>query len=76
MDGGECGSRPCWYSSEREEVFVLADAIQLKQQKATRGEAGAEPRPQRAMVHVNTGVTLVPGKGGCLSAVKFTGTKS
>jgi hypothetical protein len=48
-----------WYDVHSEEVLVLTDAIQVKQQKATRGQAVGKLAEEPAHKRVNTDVWLV-----------------
>lgn len=55
-----------WYDAETEEVLVLADGIQVKQQKATRPRAGQERSAceKRETVRVNTDVIMIERAAG------------
>jgi hypothetical protein len=55
-----------WYDAEAEEILVLADGIQVKQQKATRVRAGQERSAgeKRATVRVNTDVLMIERAAG------------
>lgn len=55
-----------WYDAEAEEVLVLADGIQVKQQKATRQRAGQERSAceKRETVRVNTDVLMIERRAG------------
>lgn len=55
-----------WYDAEAEEVLVLADGIQVKQQKATRRRAGQERSAceKRETVRVNTDVLMMERAAG------------
>lgn len=55
-----------WYDAEAEEVLVLADGIQVKQQKATRPRAGQERSAcePRETVRVNTDVLMIERAAG------------
>jgi hypothetical protein len=48
-----------WYDAHSEEVLVLTDAIQVKQQKARRGQGAGTPEEKRVRKRVNTDVWLV-----------------
>jgi hypothetical protein len=48
-----------WYDPQSEEVLLLMDAIQVKQQKANRGQGADKPTGERATQHVHTEVWLV-----------------
>lgn len=55
-----------WYDSQRPEVLVLSDAIQVKQQKPRRYRSDQRPaeEPGRERVRVNTDVWMVQRAGG------------
>lgn len=55
-----------WYDAEAEEVLVLADGIQVKQQKATRPRAGQDRAAceKRETVRVNTDVLMIERAAG------------
>lgn len=57
----ETAAGVAWYDSQRPEVLVLSDAIQVKQQKPRRYRAAQKPaeEPQRERVRVNTDVWMV-----------------
>jgi len=48
-----------WYDAHSDEVLVLTDAIQVKQQKARRGKGADNPEEEQAHKRVNTDVWLV-----------------
>ena len=48
-----------WYDPQSEEVLLLTDAIQVKQQKARRGQGADKPALERATKRVHTEVWLV-----------------
>ena len=48
-----------WYDPQSEEVLLLTDAIQVKQQKASRGQGADTPTGARATKRVHTEVWLV-----------------
>jgi hypothetical protein len=48
-----------WYDPQSEEVLLLTDAIQVKQQKASRGQRADKPPVERATKRVHTDVWLV-----------------
>lgn len=50
-----------WYDSQKPEVLVLSDAIQVKQQKPRRYRSAQKPaeEPQRERVRVNTDIWMV-----------------
>src|SRR3989442_1266468 len=48
-----------WYDAHSEEVLVLTDAIQVKQQKARRGKEADSPEEEQACKRVSTDVWLV-----------------
>ena len=48
-----------WYDPQREEVLVLTDAIQVKQQKAHRDKGVVQPASEPETKRVNTDVWLV-----------------
>ena len=48
-----------WYDPQSEEVLLLTDAIQVKQQKASRGQGADTPTGERATQRVHTEVWLV-----------------
>ena len=45
-----------WYDPQSEEVLLLTDAIQVKQQKARRGQGADKPALERATKRVHTEV--------------------
>src|SRR5438874_5443609 len=55
----EVMSQVDWYDPQSEEVLVLTDAIQVKQQKASRGQGADKPTGERATKRVHTEVWLV-----------------
>src|SRR3989441_9915582 len=48
-----------WYDPQSEEVLLLTDAIQVKQQKASRGQGADKPTLERETKRVHTEVWLV-----------------
>ena len=48
-----------WYDAHSEEVLVLTDAIQVKQQKARREKEAGKPKEERGRAWVSTNVWLV-----------------
>jgi hypothetical protein len=48
-----------WYDPQSEEVLLLTDAIQVKQQKASRGQGADTPTGERETKRVHTEVWLV-----------------
>ena len=48
-----------WYDPQSEEVLLLTDAIQVKQQKASRGQGADKPTVEHATKRVHTDVWLV-----------------
>jgi len=48
-----------WYDPQSEEVLLLTDAIQVKQQKARRGQGADKPTVERETKRVHTEVWLV-----------------
>jgi hypothetical protein len=48
-----------WYDPQSEEVLLLTDAIQVKQQKANRGQGADKPTVERETKRVHTDVWLV-----------------
>ena len=48
-----------WYDPQSEEVLLLTDAIQVKQQKASRGQGADTPTVERETKRVHTEVWLV-----------------
>jgi hypothetical protein len=48
-----------WYDPQREEVLLLTDAMQVKQQKAHRGQGADQPTVERETTRVHTDVWLV-----------------
>src|SRR2546430_9408895 len=48
-----------WYDPQSEEVLLLTDAIQVKQQKASRGQGADQPTVERETKRVHTEVWLV-----------------
>jgi hypothetical protein len=48
-----------WYDPQSEEILLLTDAIQVKQQKAHRGQGVDEPTGERETKRVHTEVWLV-----------------
>src|SRR2546430_10704482 len=48
-----------WYDPQSEEVLLLTDAIQVKQQKASRGQGADKPTVERETKRVHTEVWLV-----------------
>jgi len=48
-----------WYDPQSEEVLLLTDAIQVKQQKASRGQGADKPTLERETKRVHTDVWLV-----------------
>jgi hypothetical protein len=48
-----------WYDPQSEEVLLLTDAIQVKQQKASRGHGADKPTGERETKRVHTDVWLV-----------------
>src|SRR5712691_573925 len=55
----EVVSQVDWYDAHSDEVLVLTDAIQVKQQKARRGKGADNPEEEQAHKRVNTDVWLV-----------------
>jgi hypothetical protein len=55
-----------WYAPQSEEVLLLTEAIQVKQQKASRGTGADKPPLERETKRVHTDVWLVEQPtGGC-----------
>ena len=48
-----------WYDPQSEEILLLTDAIQVKQQKASRGQGADKPPLERETKRVHTDVWLV-----------------
>ena len=48
-----------WYDPQSEAVLLLTDAMQVKQQKASRGQGADKPTGERATQRVHTEVWLV-----------------
>ena len=57
--GPEIRPQVDWYDPQSEEVLLLTDAIQVKQQKARRGQGADKPALERATKRVHTEVWLV-----------------
>src|SRR5438093_10456549 len=56
-----------WYDPQSEEVLLLTDAIQVKQQKASRGHEADKPTLERETKRVHTEVWLVEQPTGGLT---------
>jgi hypothetical protein len=57
--GPEIRPQVDWYDPQSEEVLLLTDAIQVKQQKARRGQKADKPALERTTKRVHTEVWLV-----------------
>ncbi len=56
-----------WYDPQSEEVLLLTDAIQVKQQKASRGQGAGKPTLERETKRVHTDVWLLEQPTGDFS---------
>src|SRR5881409_1138961 len=53
-----------WYDPQSEEVLLLTDAMQVKQQKASRGQGADQPTVERETKRVHTEVLVEQPPGG------------
>ena len=58
-----------WYDPQSEEVLLLTDAMQVKQQKARRGQGADTPTVERETKRVHTEVWLVAQPTGAFTSL-------